>query len=86
MRDLVVTSCAPGPIRRVAGIDAHVAPAAGLTWAAVAVVAMPELELVESALAAVPTGFPYVPAICPSGKRPPRWRHWPCCAARPTCS
>ena len=42
-------------------MDIHVAPAAGLTWAAIAVLEMPALELVQSALAAVPTGFPYVP-------------------------
>ena len=45
----------------VAGVDIHVAPTAGLTWAAIAVVELPNLELVASALAAVPTGFPYVP-------------------------
>lgn len=61
LRHEVVRSGDPGPIRTIAGIDAHVAPEAGLTWAAVAVVAMPELEPVETALAAVPTGFPYVP-------------------------
>jgi deoxyribonuclease V len=61
LRHQVVTSGDPGPVRRIAGIDAHVAPTAGLTWAAVAVVAFPSLELEESALAAVPTSFPYVP-------------------------
>ena len=61
LRHRVVTSGDPRPVRRIAGIDAHVAPAAGLTWAAVAVVAFPSLELEESALAAVPTSFPYVP-------------------------
>jgi deoxyribonuclease V len=61
LRHQVEASGDPGPVRRIAGIDAHVAPAAGLTWAAVAVVAFPSLELEESVLAAVPTGFPYVP-------------------------
>jgi deoxyribonuclease V len=46
---------------QVAGVDIHVAPATGLTWAAIAVVELKTLELVRSALAAVPTGFPYVP-------------------------
>ena len=50
----------PDP-RRIAGVDIHVAPASGLTWAAVAVIEPPSLDLVESVLAAVPTGFPYVP-------------------------
>jgi deoxyribonuclease V len=61
LRHRVVTSGDPGPVRRIAGIDAHVSPSTGLTWAAVALVAFPSLELEESALAAVPTGFPYVP-------------------------
>jgi deoxyribonuclease V len=47
--------------RRIAGIDAHYAPARGLAWAAVTVLDGASLELVESAMAAVPLGFPYVP-------------------------
>ena len=61
LRDQVVTTGDPGQPRRIGGIDIHVAPATGLTWAAVAVLDASSLELVESALAAVPTGFPYVP-------------------------
>ena len=49
--------------RTVAGVDVHVAPATGLTWAAIAVVELATLELRASALAAVPTGFPYVPGF-----------------------
>ena len=61
LRHEVVTEGDPGPVRRIAGVDAHVSPSAGLTWAAIAVVDFPSLELEESALAAVPTRFPYVP-------------------------
>ena len=61
LRHQVVTAGDPGPVRRIAGVDAHVSPSAGLTWAAIAVVDFPSLELEESALAAVPTRFPYVP-------------------------
>ena len=50
-------------VRIVAGVDVHVAPATGLTWAAIAVVELATLELRGSALAAVPTGFPYVPGF-----------------------
>ena len=50
-------------VRTVAGVDVHVAPATGLTWAAIAVVELATLELRGSALAAVPTGFPYVPGF-----------------------
>lgn len=59
LRARVITSGNPGAVRFVAGIDAHVAEHAGLTWAAVAL--LDGQELVQSALAAVPTGFPYVP-------------------------
>ena len=61
LRHEVVIEGDPGPVRRIAGVDAHVSPSAGLTWAAIAVVDFPSLELEESALAAVPTRFPYVP-------------------------
>ena len=61
LRHEVVIEGDPGPVRRIAGVDAHVSPWAGLTWAAIAVVNFPSLELEESALAAVPTRFPYVP-------------------------
>jgi deoxyribonuclease V len=61
LRGRVVTTGALDRPGLIAGIDAHVAPATGLTWAAIAMVAADGLELVESALAAVPTGFPYVP-------------------------
>lgn len=59
LRARVITSGNPGAVRFVAGVDAHVAEHAGLTWAAVAL--LDGQELVQSALAAVPTGFPYVP-------------------------
>lgn len=50
----------PAP-RRIAGVDVHFAPDKGLAWGAVAVLDGEGLELVESALAAVPLTFPYVP-------------------------
>jgi deoxyribonuclease V len=61
LRGQVVIGAHAGAMRHVAGVDVHVAPAAGLTWAAIAVVEIATRELVASALAAVPTGFPYVP-------------------------
>jgi deoxyribonuclease V len=61
LRGRVVAEGGPAEVRLIAGVDVHVAPATGLTWAAVAVVAADGLELEASALAAVPTGFPYVP-------------------------
>lgn len=61
LRGAVVTTGAIGRPRRVAGIDAHYAAARGLAWAAVVVLDGTSLDLVESALAAVPLTFPYVP-------------------------
>jgi deoxyribonuclease V len=59
LQDRVVARGDPGAVRYVAGVDAHVAEQAGLTWAAIALLDGP--ELIQSALAAVPTSFPYVP-------------------------
>ena len=61
LRQQVVIGDTLVPIRHIAGVDIHVAPATGLTWAAIAVVELATLDLVQSAMAAVPTGFPYVP-------------------------
>lgn len=61
LRDRAVAEGPTPTVRLVAGVDAHVAERAGLTWAAVALLDGGSLELVASALAARPTGFPYVP-------------------------
>ena len=61
LRHRVIVEGSPPTPRRIAGVDIHVAPATGLTWAAIAVLEWPGLELCQSVLAAVPTGFPYVP-------------------------
>ena len=61
LRHRVIAEGSPPAPRRIAGVDIHVAPATGLTWAAIAVLELPGLELCQSVLAAVPTGFPYVP-------------------------
>ena len=47
--------------KRIAGVDIHLAADAGLTWAAVVILDGCTLELAESAMAALPTSFPYVP-------------------------
>ncbi len=52
-----------GTIALVAGIDIGFEQAGAITRAAVAVLRLPELLLVESALARGPTGFPYVPGL-----------------------
>lgn len=59
----VVTADGFGPVRWVAGVDVHYAPVAGRTWAAVAMLRFPDLELEESALAYRPTTFPYVSGL-----------------------
>lgn len=52
-----------GPVRRVAGIDIGFEEAGRVTRAAVAVLSIPDLVLVEQALARLPTRFPYVPGL-----------------------
>lgn len=52
-----------GPVRRVAGIDVGFEAGGATTRAAVVVLAYPGLELLEQAVARVPTHFPYVPGL-----------------------
>lgn len=61
LRSRVIAEGGPTSPRRIAGVDVHFAPRHGLAWAAVAVLDGATLELVETALAAVPVSFPYVP-------------------------
>ncbi|MBI4184984.1 MAG: endonuclease V [Proteobacteria bacterium] len=63
LRGRVSARDSPGPVLRVAGLDAHYAPKSGLTFAAAALVRLPDLVLERSALACRPTGFPYVPGL-----------------------
>lgn len=60
---LVETRDRLGVIRRVAGVDVGFDKANGLTRAAVAVLAFPQLDPIEDALATCPTRFPYVPGL-----------------------
>ncbi len=52
-----------GEIRYVAGVDVGIKPASGTAKAAVAVLALPSLELVECAVAQTPLRFPYIPGL-----------------------
>jgi deoxyribonuclease V len=60
---LVIRADRLGPVRRVAGLDVHYAPEAGLAWAAAVLLDTATLELLESALACAPLTFPYVPGL-----------------------
>jgi deoxyribonuclease V len=59
----VVTSDAFGPVRRVAGVDAHYDLARGRTYAAAVLLDVRGLVLQESALAWRPTTMPYIPGL-----------------------
>ncbi len=62
----VITTDDLGPIgdlKYVAGVDAGFEDGGTITHAAVVVLSFPELELVEMAIARVPTTFPYVPGL-----------------------
>jgi deoxyribonuclease V len=52
-----------GPVRLVAGTDVAFEDAGRITRGAVAVLEFPSLELVEHAVARLPTRFPYVPGL-----------------------
>ncbi len=52
-----------GRVRYVAGVDVGFESNKSITRAAVAVLSIPNLELVEHAIARVPTSFPYVPGL-----------------------
>lgn len=52
-----------GEVSRVAGVDVGFEQDGAITRAAVAVLAYPSLELVERAIARLPTSFPYVPGL-----------------------
>ncbi len=51
------------PVRYVAGVDVGFEANKTITRAAVAVLSFPNLELVEHAIARLPTTFPYVPGL-----------------------
>lgn len=53
----------PRRIRHVAGVDVGFERGGGVTRAAVAVLTLPGLELVDQAVARLPTRFPYVPGL-----------------------
>ncbi len=53
----------PDRISRVAGVDVGFEEGGRITRAAVAVLAFPDLKLIEQAVARRPTSFPYVPGL-----------------------
>ncbi len=63
LRHRVIRENGLGRIRTVAGIDVAYGRRGERTWAAVALLEMPELALGESVLASLPTAFPYLPGL-----------------------
>ena len=61
LKDRVITHDALEKIKYVAGVDVGFQENYKITQAAVAVLSFPELELVEHAIAKMPTTFPYIP-------------------------
>lgn len=61
LRNKVVTSDCFREVKYVAGVDIGFEDNYAISKAAVAVLSYPELELVETAIARIPTAFPYVP-------------------------
>lgn len=63
LRHQVITEDKLETVRYVAGVDVGFKNNYQITQAAVAVLSFPSLELVESAIAQIPTTFPYVPGF-----------------------
>jgi deoxyribonuclease V len=63
LRSRVVRLGMPRRIRHVAGVDVGFERGGGVMRAAVAVLTFPGLELVDHAVARLPTRFPYVPGL-----------------------
>lgn len=61
LKPQVITQDCLGKINYVAGVDVGFKNKFQITQAAVAVLSFPQLELVEQAIAQIPTTFPYVP-------------------------
>lgn len=61
LRDRVIDSDCLEEVKYVAGVDIGFEDNYAISKAAVAVLTYPELELVEQAIARIPTAFPYVP-------------------------
>ncbi|CDI02263.1 Endonuclease V [Candidatus Competibacter denitrificans Run_A_D11] len=63
LRGRVILADRLGTVRRVAGVDVGFEADGTVTRAAVAVLAYPGLELLETTIARRPTEFPYVPGL-----------------------
>lgn len=63
LRSKVVTTDQLGPVKYVAGVDVGFEQEGTVTRAAVVVLSFPELKQVDSALARMPTEFPYIPGL-----------------------
>jgi len=61
LRHQVITTDALKEVKHVAGVDIGFEDNYAISKAAVAVLSYPELELIETAIATIPTVFPYVP-------------------------
>ena len=61
LRNQVITQDCLGQVHYVAGTDVGFKDNYSITQAAVAVLSFPKLELVETAIAKIPTTFPYIP-------------------------
>jgi deoxyribonuclease V len=63
LRHLVIREDQLGPVRLVAGVDVGFEDNGTVTRAAVAVLNLADLQMVESAVVRQPTNFPYIPGF-----------------------
>jgi deoxyribonuclease V len=71
LRDRVVSRDMLGPVHHVAGIDVGFEEEGSVARAAVAVLNVPDLELIDCAVAKEKTRFPYVPGLLSFREAPP---------------
>ncbi|MFQ6675581.1 MAG: deoxyribonuclease V [Fidelibacterota bacterium] len=83
LRDRVVISPLPSGIRHVAGADVSFDKGSNLVHAAVVLIRLPDLVVVEKRGVSERTSFPYVPGLLAFREGPPVLRAWEQLTTRP---
>ncbi|MGL6096147.1 MAG: endonuclease V [Fimbriiglobus sp.] len=81
-----VSSPAPHPIRTVAGCDISYNRGSPMLYAAVVVVRLPDLAVVEQSVVTLEVKFPYVPGLLSFREAPPVLAAWENLSAQPDCA
>jgi deoxyribonuclease V len=63
LRSRVITTDRLGPVKLVAGVDVGFESGGEVTRAAIVILTFPDLQVIEHAIAKLPTQFPYIPGL-----------------------